>query len=121
MTYFVGNIVDKTLGNVNYREVLYTGPKMQLVVMSLEPGEEIGEEIHADHDQLLQFSAGEGKVVLDGVPHDIGAGDAVIVPAGMRHNIINSSTDVMMKLYTVYAPPEHRPGTIQPRKRDSLS
>jgi mannose-6-phosphate isomerase-like protein (cupin superfamily) len=121
MAFFLGNIADKTLGNVNYREVLYSGPKMQLVVMSLEPGEEIGEEIHADHDQLLHFEAGEGKAVLDGVPHDVKVGDIVIVPAGMRHNIINSSTDIMMKLHTVYAPPEHKPGTIQPRKRDSIS
>jgi mannose-6-phosphate isomerase-like protein (cupin superfamily) len=120
MTYYLGNIADKTLSNVNYREVVYTGHKMQLVVMSLEPGEEIGEEIHADHDQFLRFESGEGKVVLDGVPHDVKIGDVIIVPAGMSHNIINSSADAMMKLYTIYAPPEYKSGTMHPRKRDSV-
>lgn len=120
MNAYLGNIERKTLSNVNYREVLYTGPKMQLVVMSLEPGEEIGEEIHADHDQFLRFESGEGKAILDGVPHDMKDGDAVIVPAGMKHNIVNTSPDSTLKLYTIYAPPEHKPGTIHPRKRDAV-
>ena len=119
MKQYIGNIGQKALDNINYREVLYTGPKMQLVVMSLDPGEEIGEEIHADHDQLLNFISGEGKAVLDGALQDLKEGDAVIVPAGMRHNIINTSSGRELKLYTIYAPPEHKPGTLQPRKRDA--
>jgi len=119
MSHFLGNIEKKTLENINYREVLYTGPKMQLVVMSLEAGEEIGEEVHSDHDQFLRFESGEGKAVLDGVPYDMKEGDAVIVPAGMLHNIVNTSSDRELKLYTIYAPPEHKPGTIHPRKRDA--
>ncbi|NTW30291.1 MAG: cupin domain-containing protein [Candidatus Moranbacteria bacterium] len=121
MKHYLGKIVESTLKNVNYREVLYTGPKMQLVVMALDPGEEIGEEIHAEHDQFFRFEAGEGKVVLDGVPHDISVGDVLIVPAGMRHNIINTSADSPMKLYTIYAPPEHRPETVHPRKQDEIA
>ncbi|HWQ60451.1 MAG TPA: cupin domain-containing protein [Candidatus Fimivivens sp.] len=116
---FLGNIERRTRENVNYREVLFTGPKLQLVVMSLEPGDEIGEEIHADHDQFLRFESGEGKAILNGVPHDMKDGDAVIVPAGMKHNIVNTSSDVPLKLYTIYAPPEHKPGTIHPRRRDA--
>ncbi len=119
MSHYLGSIEKKTLDNVNYREVVYTGPKMQLVVMSLDAGEEIGEEVHADHDQFLRIESGEGKAVLDGVPYDIQEGDAIIVPAGMLHNIVNTSSDKELKLYTIYAPPEHEPGTLHPRKRDS--
>ncbi len=118
MSHYLGNVEKKTLSNQNYREVLYTGSKMQLVVMSLEPGEEVGEEIHADHDQFLRFESGEGKAILDSVPYDVRDGDAVIVPAGVRHNIVNVSVTEPLKLYTLYAPPEHAPGTIHPRKRD---
>ncbi|MEI7750379.1 MAG: cupin domain-containing protein [Candidatus Moraniibacteriota bacterium] len=119
MTHYLENIRQKTLDNINYREVLYTGPKMQLVVMSLDPSEEIGEEIHADHDQFLHFESGEGKAVLNGALHDLKEGDVLIVPAGMRHNIINTSSGRELKLYTIYAPPEHKPGTLQPRKQDA--
>jgi mannose-6-phosphate isomerase-like protein (cupin superfamily) len=119
MSHYLGNIAKTTIENVNYREVLFTGPKMQLVVMSLEPGEEIGEEIHADHDQFLRFESGSGKAVLDGRPYDVTVGDIIIVPAGMKHNVINSSEEGAMKLYTIYAPPEHKPGTLHPRKRDA--
>lgn len=118
MSHYLGNVEKTTLSNQNYREVLYTGSKMQLVVMSLEPGEEVGEEIHADHDQFLRFESGEGKAILDSVPYDVKDGDAVIVPAGVRHNIVNVSATEPLKLYTLYAPPEHAPGTIHPRKRD---
>lgn len=121
MTHYLGNIGKIALGNVNYREVIYTGQKMQLVAMSLEPGEEIGEEIHAEHDQFLSFEIGNGKAILNGVPFDVASGDVVIVPAGMKHNIVNTSVDVEMKLFTIYAPPEHKPGTIHPRKEDSVA
>lgn len=116
--HYIGNIEKKTLENANYREVLHTGSKMQLVVMSIPVGEEIGEEIHADHDQFIRCESGEGKVILDGIPHGFGDGDAVIIPAGTRHDVVNVSGSEALKLYTIYAPPEHRPGTVHPRKAD---
>lgn len=118
MKHYLDNIEEKTLKNQNYREVLYTGPKMQLVVMSVPIGEAIGEEIHADHDQFLRVESGQGKAILDGTPHDLAADDALIVPAGMRHDIVNVSGDEPLKLYTIYAPPEHAPDTLHPRKGD---
>lgn len=118
MNHYLGNIEKVTLENENYREVLYTGPKMQLVVMSLPVGEEIGEETHMDHDQFLRCEAGEGKAVLDGKPYDLRDGDAVVVPAGILHNIVNVSESEPLRLYTIYAPPEHAPGTVHPRKED---
>ena len=120
MKGYIGNIEKKTIENENYREVLFTGPKLQLVVMALEPGDEIGEEIHADHDQFIRFEAGEGEVILDGEPSPVGDGDAIVIPAGTKHNVVNTSTDTKLKLYTIYAPPEHAPGTVHPRKRDSV-
>jgi mannose-6-phosphate isomerase-like protein (cupin superfamily) len=120
MKGYIDNIEEKTLENENYREVLYTGPKLQLVVMALEPGDEIGEEIHDDHDQFIRFEEGEGEVILDGEPRRVGDGDAVVIPAGTKHNVVNVSSDAKLKLYTLYAPPEHEPGTIHPRKRDSI-
>ena len=120
MKGYVDNIEKKTLQNENYREVLYTGPNLQLVVMSLEPGDEIGEEIHAEHDQFIRFEEGEGQVILDGEPHRVGDGDAVVIPAGIKHNVVNTSPEARLKLYTIYAPPEHAPGTVHPRKRDSI-
>lgn len=119
MKGYLDNIEKKTLENENYREVLYTGPNLQLVVMSIEPGDEIGEEVHAEHDQFIRFEAGEGKVVLDGEPMDVHGDDAVVIPAGTRHNVVNVSQTEKLKLYTIYAPPEHKPGTIHPRKQDA--
>ena len=120
MKGYVDNIEKKTLQNENYREVLYTGPNLQLVVMAVEPGDEIGEGIHAEHDQFIRFEEGEGQVILDGEPHRVGDGDAVIIPAGIKHNVVNASPEARLKLYTIYAPPEHAPGTVHPRKRDSI-
>lgn len=118
MSHYLGNIASKAIGNVNYREVVHTGQKMQLVVMSLEPGEEIGEEIHADHDQFIRIERGHAKAILSGTVYDLAEDDSVIVPAGMRHNIVNDSDTEMLKLSTIYAPPEHRPGTVHPRRAD---
>lgn len=118
MKHYLDNIEQKTLKNENYREVLYTGPKMQLVVMSIPVGEEIGEEVHMDHDQFLRIESGQGKAILEGTPYDLADDDALIVPAGMRHNIVNVSGDEPLKLYTIYAPPEHAPDTLHPRKED---
>ena len=117
MKGYVTNIEEKTLANENFREVLYTDERVQLVVMSLLPGEEIGEEVH-DLDQFLRIEQGEGKAVLDGAEHVIADGSAIVVPKGTRHNIINTGTE-SMKLYTIYAPPNHKDGTIHKTKADA--
>lgn len=111
MKGFVSNIEKDSVTNGNFRRVLYTAKSSQLVVMSLLPGEDIGEEVH-DVDQFLRIEEGEGKAVLDGAEHAVSDGVAVVVPAGTRHNIINTSQSRPMKLYTLYSPPHHRDGTI---------
>jgi mannose-6-phosphate isomerase-like protein (cupin superfamily) len=118
MKHYLDNIEQKTLENENYREVLYTGSKIQLVVMAVPVGESVGEEVHMDHDQFLRVESGRGKAILDGVPYDLSEDDALIVPAGMRHDIVNVSGDKPLRLYTIYAPPEHAPDTLHPRKED---
>ncbi len=117
---YIENIEKSTLENDNFRKVLYTAQNMQLVVMSLEPGEDIGEEVH-DLDQFIRCEAGQGKAVLNGEEHEISDGFVVIVPAGASHNIINTSATEPLKLYTVYAPPEHKDGTIHQTKSEALS
>lgn len=107
---FVHDIEDLALKNHDFRRVLYTARNCQLVLMSLNPGEEIGEEVHT-LDQFFRIEVGSGEAVLDGVRTDIRAGFAVVVPVGMTHNILNSGT-VPMKLYTLYAPPNHRDGVV---------
>ena len=116
MKGYVGNIERETLNNTDYRRVLYTAKDMQLVLMAIAPGEEIGMEVH-ELAQFLRLESGSGVAILDGVEHQIAADDAVIVPAGTQHNIVNTGTEVM-KLYTIYAPPEHKDGTVQPTKAD---
>ncbi len=113
--YFV-NIEKTTKENTDYRRVLYTAKHSQLVLMSLKSGEEIGEEIH-HLDQFIRFEEGEGRVVLDGVSHEVTADDAVIIPEGTRHNVINTGPGDL-KLYTIYAPPEHKDGTVEKTKAD---
>ena len=108
---WTGSIVDAARDNADFRRVLSTAPHAQLVVMSLPAGEEIGEEVHDDGDQVLSIVDGSGEAVLDDVPTQIGAGDLVLVPAGTKHNIRNVGTG-HLKLYTVYAPPEHPDGTV---------
>lgn len=115
MKGYVTNIEEKSLANTYFREVLYTDERVQLVVMSLLPGEEIGAEVH-DLDQFIRVEQGVGKAVLDGVEHDLKDGSAVVVPKGANHNIINTSTSEQMKLYTLYAPPNHKEGTIHKTK-----
>src|SRR3989344_4833730 len=110
MEGYVVDIEKATLENENFRTVLYTGKFSQLVVMSIPPGGDIGEEVHT-LDQFLRCEAGEGKAVLDGVEHAIHNGFSIVVPAGARHNIINTG-DEPLKLYTVYAPPNHRDGVV---------
>jgi len=115
---YVVDIERVALENNNFRKVLYTSPNSQLVLMSLKPGEEIGEETHR-LDQFLRIEAGEGKTVLNGKETMIKEGSVILVPAGTKHNIINTSPDVAMKLYTVYAPPNHLDGTIHVTKSDA--
>ncbi|MDP2648330.1 MAG: cupin domain-containing protein [Patescibacteria group bacterium] len=118
MKGFVINIERESLKNADFRRVLYTAKHSQLVVMSLQPQEDIGEEVHK-LDQFIRCEAGEGKAILDGVEHDIRDGYAVVVPAGARHNFVNTSEDKPMKLYTIYSPPEHRDGVVHTTKSDA--
>ena len=116
--YFI-NIEEKTLENSNFREVLFTGPNSQLVVMTLQPGEEIGLEIHEGHDQFLRIEAGVGKAILGDETIMVEDGTAVVVPAGVAHNVINTSQSESLKLYTIYSPAEHPDGTIHKNKAEA--
>jgi mannose-6-phosphate isomerase-like protein (cupin superfamily) len=118
MKGFVEDIEDLTETNTDFRRVLYTGKHLQLVLMSLNPGEEIGEEVHEDHDQFFRVEAGEGEVHIDGERIPIEDDDAVIVPAGARHNVVNTG-DEPLKLYTIYGPPDHKDGTVHATKADA--
>ena len=118
MKGYVVNIEKASEENNNFRNVLYTAKNSQLVVMSLKPGEEIGEEVH-DLDQFIRVEEGEGRAILDGVEHLIEDGSAVVIPAGTSHNIINTSNEKTMKLYTVYSPPEHRDGVVHQTKAEA--
>ncbi len=113
---FEVNIEEETVGNEYYRRVLYTTKNNQLVVMSLKPGEEIGSEIHSDTAQFIRFEAGEGKCIIGGKNYLVASGDAVVIPAGVRHNVVNTSKEDNLKLYTVYSPPVHPEGTVQVEK-----
>ena len=116
---FVTNIEKDTLENDNYRKVLFTATREQLVLMSIPPGGDVGEEVHPAVDQFIRIEAGEGKAVLDGQEFPIEDGSAIVVPAGTRHNFVNVSGKDDMKLYTVYSPPNHPPGTIEATKADA--
>lgn len=117
MNGFLINMEKATLENDNFRRVLNTANNSQLVVMSLLPGEEIGMEVH-DLDQFIRFESGRGKVILDGKEHDVEDDWAVVIPAGVEHNVINTSDSEKMKLYSIYSPPEHPEGTVHPTKAD---
>ena len=108
---YFANIEKTTLDNDDFRRVLYTGPNMQLVVMALKKGEEIGTEVHPDIDQFFRVEQGRAKLLLDGVEHILEDDDIAIVPAGAEHNVINAG-DEPLKIYTLYGPPEHRDGTV---------
>lgn len=118
MKGYIGNIERQALENETFRTVLYTDERLQLVVMSLLPNEEIGEEAH-QLDQFIRVEQGNGKAVLDGVEYEIADGSAVIIPQGVRHNIINTSSSAPLKLYTLYAPPNHRPGVVHGTKAEA--
>jgi mannose-6-phosphate isomerase-like protein (cupin superfamily) len=113
------NIEEKTLAGNNFREVLYTTERSQLVIMTLQPGEEIGMEHHEDHDQFIRVEAGVGVAILDGEEHRLEDGVAVVIPAGTEHNVINTSQTEPMRLYTLYAPPEHPDGIVHVTKAEA--
>ena len=115
MKGFVDDIEKLTEENTDFRRVLYTGKNMQLVLMSLKPGEEIGAEVHDDRDQFFRVEQGNGEVLIDGKRHAVKADDAIIVPAGARHNVVNNG-EQPLRLYTLYAPPEHKDGTVHVTK-----
>jgi mannose-6-phosphate isomerase-like protein (cupin superfamily) len=120
MTGYVGPIEKATLDNGYFRQVLFTGKHSQLVVMCLQPGEEIGNEVHSNVDQFFRIEEGEGRFVFNGKEeHLVHDGDAVVVPAGTYHNVINASSSKPLKLYTIYSPPNHPDGTVHKTKADA--
>jgi len=116
MKGYISNIEKETLENTDYRRVLYTAKNSQLVLMNLQPMEEIGEEVH-ELDQFIRIEAGQGKAILDGVERVLEDGSAVVIPSGTRHNVINIG-DTELKLYSIYSPPEHKDGTVHKTKAE---
>jgi mannose-6-phosphate isomerase-like protein (cupin superfamily) len=116
MNGYITDIEDTTKQNENFRQVLFTAPKSQLVVMSLQPGEAIGEEVH-EVDQFIRIEEGEGKAILNGEEYPIPEDTAIVIPAGTKHNVINTSAEEKLKLYTVYSPPQHPDKTIEKTKQ----
>ena len=119
MKGFNANIEKETLENSNFRKVLYTGKHSQLVLMSLKPNEEIGMEVHPDNDQFFRFEKGQGKCMIDGNEYGLKNGSAIVVPAGAQHNIINTSGEEELKLYTIYSPAHHKDGIVRPTKEEA--
>jgi mannose-6-phosphate isomerase-like protein (cupin superfamily) len=120
MKPYFGPIEKATLQNGYFRQVLFTGKHSQLVVMCLQPKEEIGNEVHGNVDQFFRIEKGTAKFVFDGKEeHLVGDGDAVVVPAGTYHNVINTSSEIPLKLYTIYTPPNHPDGTVHKTKAEA--
>ncbi len=119
MQGYVENIEQLSLVNNNFRRVLYTAKNLQLVLMSLLPKEDIGEEIH-HLDQFIRIEAGQGEAVLDGVSHALSDGMCVVIPAGTKHNIVNTSDTLALKLYSLYGPPEHKDGVVHSTKAEAV-
>jgi mannose-6-phosphate isomerase-like protein (cupin superfamily) len=115
------NIEKLTLENENFRKVLYTAEHCQLVLMSLLPGEEIGMEVHKGNDQFFRFEKGTGKVIINETEYLVKNGDAVIVPQGAHHNVINTSTTKTLKLYTLYSPPHHQDAMVRKTKVEAVA
>lgn len=120
MRGFVADIEDMTEHNTDFRRVLYTGHQLQLVLMSIDPGEDIGEEVHPDRDQFFRVEEGRGEVSIDGHTTEIKSDFAIVVPAGARHNIRNTGKKPL-KLYTIYGPPEHADATVHATKADAMA
>ncbi len=118
MTGYIANIEKATLENTDYRRVLYTAKNSQLVLMNIAPGDEIGEETH-HLDQFIRIEQGQARVTLDGVDHDVQDEFAMVIPAGTKHNVVNTGTEEL-KLYTVYSPPEHKDGIVEKTKADEI-
>jgi len=118
MKGFVDNIERLTEENGDFRRVLYTGSNLQVVVMAIQPGAEIGEEVHPDRDQFFRIEEGGGELRIDGVSHPVKEDDGIVVPAGATHNLLNTGSEPL-KLYTIYGPPEHREGTVHTSKADA--
>ncbi len=116
---FKENIEQLTLQNSNFRKVLYTAKHSQLVLMTLKPNEEIGVEVHNDGDQFFRFESGKGKVIINETTYLVKDGDSVIIPAGATHNVINTSEDEELKLYTIYSPPHHKDQLVRKTKKDA--
>ncbi|CAN5457348.1 cupin domain-containing protein [soil metagenome] len=119
MKGFKTNIENDALESSNFRKVLYTGEHMQLVLMSLKPGEEIGEETHMKSDQFFRFESGIGKCTVNGTEYEVKAGDALLVPSGSKHNVINTDATRDLKLYTIYALPNHNDGIVRATKEEA--
>lgn len=118
MTGYIVNIEKATLENTDYRRVLYTAKNSQLVLMNIQAGDEIGEETH-HLDQFIRIEQGQARVTLDGVDHDVQDEFAIVIPAGTKHNVVNTGTEEL-KLYTVYSPPEHKDGIVEKTKADEI-
>ena len=121
MKGYKANIEKLTEENSNFRKVLYTGKHCQLVLMSLKPGEEIGLETHTGNDQFFRFESGNGQVIIDGNVYEVGGGDAVIVPQGAEHNVVNVSDAEELKMYTIYSPAHHKDGIVRETKEDAVA
>lgn len=120
MTGFVTNIEEDTLANDNFRKVIFTAPHSQLVLMALQPGEDIGMEVHDNVDQFFRIEAGTGKIVIAGEEHEISDGFAIVIPAGTEHNVLNTGNE-SMKLYTIYSPANHPNGIVHATKAEAMA
>lgn len=121
MKGYKSNIEKDTLKNKNFRKVLYTASHCQVVLMSLKPKEEIGAEVHPDNDQFFRFEAGRGRVEIDGNKYTVKDGDAVVIPAGAKHNVINISATEDLKMYTIYSPPHHKDQIVRKTKAEAVA
>jgi len=119
--HYIQNIEEETIKNKNFRTVLYTDPRFQLVLMSLLPKEDIGAEVHDNLDQFIRIESGAGKAVVNGEEYVLTDGSAIIIPKGASHNIINTSETEALKLYSIYAPAQHPEGTVHATKADALA
>lgn len=121
MNGFYTPIEEKTVANNFFRQVLFTGNQSQLVLMALKPQEDIGEEVHKENDQFFRFEEGEGKVIIDGQEYTVKDGDAVVVPSGSKHNVINASKIKYLKFYTIYSPQHHPDKTVHKTKAEAMA
>ncbi len=121
MKGFKSTIEKDALENINFRKVIYTSTHSQLVLMSLNPNEEIGEETHHDNDQFFRIESGHGKCFIDGHEYEINDGDAIVIPAGAKHNVMNVDANKPLKMYTIYSPAHHKDGTIHVTKKAAMA